>query len=236
MHIYMPYTYYIKWSQTGVWYYGVEYSKTNKIANPKNLWTCYFTSSASVKEYRRLQGDPDIIKITKTFENSEDAIIWENRFLRRVNAKRNPKSLNGHNSDGLTYKNKIVSQSTRQKLSIIRKKNIWWNNGTDSMFRPEPPDDSWIRGRLLSYNPGAMKGAAANKSKKWFTDGSKNIFVNCNEAPEGFVLGRKMGRNKNPDIKRRDRKWWNNGIKESFDIIPPDSSYSLGRIRLISPT
>lgn len=121
MKQYQPYTYYIKWSKTGIWYYGVEYAKVTKIANPKNLWSEYFTSSHAVEEYRKLYGEPDIKKITKVFADEDSAIAWESRFLSRVDAKNNPTSLNGHNSDGLKYKNKIVTEEARYKMSIAGK-------------------------------------------------------------------------------------------------------------------
>jgi hypothetical protein len=236
MNDYQPYSYYIKWTDAGVWYYGIEYSNTTKIANPKNLWSIYFTSSKNVLEYRKRFGEPDIIKVTKLFNNSEESIIWENKFLRKVDAKNNPKSLNGHNSDGLLYKNKIVSEETKLKLSEMRKKNIWWNDGTNNAFCPEAPDNSYAKGRILKNNPGAQKGAAKNKSKKWFNDGSKSIFVEPLNAPSGYSLGRIMGKHKNPDPMKKQRKWWNNKIKEVFDIVPPDNSYELGRIRSVTPT
>jgi len=118
---YIPYTYYIKWTKTGKWYYGVEYGSTTKISNPTNLWTTYFTSSKAVSEYRKIHGEPDIIVISKIFENADDAILHEAKFLKRVNAVSNTNSLNGHNSDGLSYKAKIVSEETRQKISNIHK-------------------------------------------------------------------------------------------------------------------
>lgn len=47
MTIYIPYTYLIGWSKLNWWYYGAEFAKIKKIANPSNLWTTYFTSSKS---------------------------------------------------------------------------------------------------------------------------------------------------------------------------------------------
>ena len=237
MNDYQPYSYYIKWSETGVWYYGIEYSTNkNKIANPKNLWTIYFTSSKNVQEYRKRFGEPDVIKVTRLFGSSEEAIFWENKFLKRVDAKNNTNSLNGHNSDGLPYKNKIVSEETKLKLSEMRKKNIWWNNGIINAFCPEAPDNSYTKGRILKNNFGAQKGADANKNKKWFNNGSESVFIDPKDAPEGFKLGRIMGKHKNPDKNKKERRWWNNGKDQTFNVTPPDSSYILGRIRTVTPS
>lgn len=235
MKTYQPYCYFIKWSTTNVWYYGVEYSSTTKIANPENLWTSYFTSSKNVSEYRKRFGEPDIVKVTRVFKDAQSAIKWENQFLKRTKAKDNPASLNGHNSDGLTYKNKIVSEETKKKLSITRKKNHHWNNGTKNVFAPLPPDDTYVRGRLLPNNPGSILGGLANKNKKWYTNGKISIFVHPTDAPSGYVLGRIIGSHKNPDPNKKNRRWWNNGKEQTFNVVPPDSTYKLGRLRAITP-
>lgn len=92
---YVPYTYLIGWSDADVWYYGSQYSQSKKkIANPKNLWVSYFTSSEEVKSYRKLHGDPDIIKVRQTFETAEEARSWEARFLRKVKAVESDRWLN----------------------------------------------------------------------------------------------------------------------------------------------
>jgi hypothetical protein len=38
MSIYQPYTYLIGWSEHDLWYYGCEYGRWRKTANPENLW------------------------------------------------------------------------------------------------------------------------------------------------------------------------------------------------------
>lgn len=79
-----PYTYRIKWSSTGVSYYGVRYAKN---CNPKEFWITYFTSSQYVADYVKRHGEPDIKEIRKTFNNSTkiiDAQEWEHRVLKRL--------------------------------------------------------------------------------------------------------------------------------------------------------
>lgn len=77
----IPYTYLIGWSKLKVYYYGVKYSKN---ANPETLWINYFTSSKHVANFRKLNGEPDIIKICKTFSISEDAINYESTILNKL--------------------------------------------------------------------------------------------------------------------------------------------------------
>ena len=83
---YIPYTYLIGWSKLNKWYYGVEYGiKKIPCANPKNLWTTYFTSSNIVSHFRKTHGEPDIIQVRKLFskgpleERMEMSINWEKK-------------------------------------------------------------------------------------------------------------------------------------------------------------
>jgi hypothetical protein len=94
-----PYTYLIGWSTHKVYYYG---RRTAKKCDPFEFWKTYFTSSKEVAKYRDLHGEPDIIKIRKTFSSIEACKLWEERFLRKVDARRNPHFLNKVNSDHKT--------------------------------------------------------------------------------------------------------------------------------------
>ena len=79
-----PYTYRIKWSSTGVSYYGVRYATG---CHPNDLWTTYFTSSKHVLNYRESHGEPDIIEIRKVFNGPDkvtQARLFETKVLRRL--------------------------------------------------------------------------------------------------------------------------------------------------------
>ena len=90
-HQRIPYTYLVGWSYLDMWYYGVRYAKN---CHPSDLWTRYFTSSKLVASLRRKYGEPDIIKVRKTFCDPKDAIIWEQKVLRRLNVTKSCKWLN----------------------------------------------------------------------------------------------------------------------------------------------
>lgn len=71
----IPFTYRVKCVNTNEYYYGVKYAKNCK---PSDLWSSYFTSSNKVKELILIHGkDNFIVEIRKVFDNSEDAIKWE---------------------------------------------------------------------------------------------------------------------------------------------------------------
>ena len=91
MKIHTPFTYLIGWSKLNKWYYGVRFSKK---CHPNDLWANYFTSSKHVKEFRKQNGEPDIIQIRKIFLNSDAAILWEHKVLKRLHIRNNDKWLN----------------------------------------------------------------------------------------------------------------------------------------------
>ena len=91
---YKPYCYLLGWSKLDKWYYGSEYGHRTKIANPLNLWHTYFTSSKYVKEFVKIHGNPDIIKIRKICSTDVETIHWEYRVLRKLKVKNNARWLN----------------------------------------------------------------------------------------------------------------------------------------------
>ena len=94
-NIQKPYTYFLKWKKENKWYYGVRYAKN---CNTNDLWTTYFTSSKHVKEFVKIYGDPDIIKISKVFNTITEARIWENKILNKLNVLNRKDSLNKTNN------------------------------------------------------------------------------------------------------------------------------------------
>lgn len=145
---YIPYTYLIGWSIHNKWYYGSETSSGRKIANPKNLWTIYFTSSKHVKKFRETYGEPDIIQIRKIFKDRKTTLLWEENVLRKMNVVQQdiwlnkcdmsapyPPKLNAllaskkaiEKIKGKTYE-EIYGIEKAKKLKLIRKdqmENMW---------------------------------------------------------------------------------------------------------------
>lgn len=92
---YIPYCYLIGWSKLDTWYYGVEYANNSqRIANPSNLWTTYFTSSKHVRTFIEEHGEPDVVQVRKLFSTREKAQLWECTVLRRLKVREKTNWLN----------------------------------------------------------------------------------------------------------------------------------------------
>lgn len=90
----LPFTYLIGWKEQDRWCYGVRYARG---CHPNDLWTKYFTSSKSVKEYRETYGEPDVVEVRQTFNDSLQAREWEEKVLRRLGAVKSERWLNRQN-------------------------------------------------------------------------------------------------------------------------------------------
>jgi hypothetical protein len=92
---YIPYCYLIGWSKLDTWYYGVEYANNKqRVANPSNLWTTYFTSSRHVKTFIEEHGEPDVVQVRKIFSTREKAQLWECAVLRKLKVREKTNWLN----------------------------------------------------------------------------------------------------------------------------------------------
>lgn len=201
-----PYTYLLRWSKTGRYYYGSQYGVH---AHPKNLWKKYFTSSRFVAEYRKIYGDPDIIKIRKTFANKKDCLVWENKVLRRI--IKDPKCLNissnfGVHATCLSGFTTVIDQ-TGKTLSVsidhpdyingtlkhIRTgKTAVLNPITNETFSVSTNDPRFLSGELISVNKG--KPTPDQTGKKWVNNGSHNKYITHDEIEyfldSGYMLGK----------------------------------------------
>ena len=99
---YVPFVYLLRFKPTGQLYIGSRTAqKENPPAHPDQLWRSYFTSSDKVKEKIEEFGkDAFEYEVRKTFTTREETLLHEHRFLKKVNAKKNPKFLNKSNGNG----------------------------------------------------------------------------------------------------------------------------------------
>jgi endogenous inhibitor of DNA gyrase (YacG/DUF329 family) len=108
----LPYCYFIGWSKEGKYYYGVKYGRD---ANPSTFWSKYFTSSKYVKLMRERHGEPDVIKVRKTFKSAEEAVCWEEKVIRRMNLANRDEWLNRNNTSTSTKGIVNVPKTQAQK-------------------------------------------------------------------------------------------------------------------------
>lgn len=95
------YTYLIGWTAHDKWYYG--YRGANKSSPEEDLWVRYFTSSKYVEEFRKLHGEPDVVKVHRIFESCEEARLHEHRVLSKLKAVGSVRWLNRTNGGGRDF-------------------------------------------------------------------------------------------------------------------------------------
>ena len=86
-----PYTYLIRWTKLNISYYGVRYAQD---CDPSDLWNPYKTSSTHVAEFIAEHGEPDVVRVRKTFIEVPVAQNWEHRVLKRIKAVSSDRRLN----------------------------------------------------------------------------------------------------------------------------------------------
>lgn len=138
MNIYTPYTYLIGWAEMNQFYYGVRWA--NKCAPEDDLWVHYFTSSTSVKEFRKTHGEPDIVKVDRTFDNKNDAIAYEFAYLMENNTIKSDNWLNKsafpvrdntgrkrpeHSKKMSGENNPMKRKEVREKMSKLQKNRVF---------------------------------------------------------------------------------------------------------------
>ncbi len=122
--VYTPYCYLIGWSKQNKYYYGARWAKESKClyesgCHPDDFWVTYHTTSNFVTEMVEKYGDPDVIKIRKTFTTAAEAIKYEKKVLKRLKAVEKPLWLNQNGSTGRGVI--IHSELTRARMSEARK-------------------------------------------------------------------------------------------------------------------
>ena len=119
MDIYPSYTYHISWTEQNKHYYGVRVA--NQCSPEKDLWTEYHTSSKIVKSFREEYGEPDIIRIDKTFDTRESATEYEIQFLTENECVMSSKWLNMAAWPLIDNRGKPLSEEHKRKLSESKK-------------------------------------------------------------------------------------------------------------------
>lgn len=125
-----PYTYLIGWPEHDFFYYGVRYKKG---CCSLDLFTTYFTSSRLVHECIIKYGMPPIQQIRKEFNFPKQAMVWEQKVLRRIKVLYNNKWLNRNISGAVEFDDKI-----RALMSAAKKGKIWvYKDNIKTLIRKE---------------------------------------------------------------------------------------------------
>jgi len=162
---------------------GVRFARN---CHPDDLWTTYFTSSKYVKKFREEYGEPDVIEVRQTFNDSLQAREWEEKVIDRMGAVIDEKWLNKHNRGKfyLKYHSKetkektkaalmghLVSEETRTKISVALKGRIGSRQGSKCSEETKE--------KLRHYNLGKTLSEETKKkmaeSKKGKTHSKKRI-------------------------------------------------------------
>lgn len=166
----VPYTYLIGWSNLNKFYYG---RRTAKKCHPEEFWKTYFTSSLYVKNFIKENGEPDIIQIRQTFQDTLKCEIWEHRFLTKIKAATNPKFINQHNGGSFF--------STTNKVAVIDKKG--------NKFLVETTDNRFLNGELIALSKGRKASPESNAKK---ANGKGKIAVRNTKTQECFLMDKEI--------------------------------------------
>ena len=165
----MAYTYLIGWKKYNKYYYGVRFSKKS---DPSELWISYFTSSKHVKDFYSLHGEPDLIEIRKTFDDSDKAILWESKVLKKMKVLHDDKWLN-QNIAGAINK-EYCALGGKYHIGLKKPKQSLNMSGINNpMYGKKRPDNA-IRNKKI---------AKSNIGKIWFNDGIRNKRCFETDAP-----------------------------------------------------
>tara|TARA_B110000977_G_scaffold28086_1_gene35842 strand:+ start:541 stop:1176 length:636 start_codon:yes stop_codon:yes gene_type:complete len=204
----MPFTYLITHIQTGMRYYG---SKSSKGCSPEDLGKSYFSSSKRIK---RIILDEGVLafkfEVRKTFGSMEEAVRWEARFLRRIQASKSKDWFNMHNGDG-NFVNKGGYRLTETTKSRMRKpKSESHREKLKIHLDNKRVIPEWTDIRKSSQSK-FMVGNQINKGREPYNKGKEfpGTGVSNNQSAKGFF-------------------WWNNGAERIRSKIQPEG-YVRGR-------
>lgn len=153
----IPYTYRIKWSSTGMSYYGVRYAKDCK---PDDLWVTYFTSSEYVRDYIKEHGEPDIKEIRKTFPSGDShaAMEWEHNVLKKINAVNRTDYLNESYSKGIPP---MLGDKNPMNLPGVREKH------KAAVSTPERREKASATAKEVWQRPGHREVQTVARKQAW---------------------------------------------------------------------
>lgn len=217
-----PYTYLIGWTEFNMWYYGVQYGKN---ANPDNLWKTYFTSSRHVRSFVENHGNPDVIKVRKTFNSAKSAKLWEDKVLLSIPKETRHLWLNKRFG---TFVGSVMDDTTILKISkaFLGSAPARVYSTGEFIGNINRDDVRWKSGEIVGINNGLViannsNGVSIMISKEEFDSGQYVGVVtgkHKNMAPAKDINGNKLG-----FISKNDPRW------ESGEIVGANKGSKCGQ-------
>jgi hypothetical protein len=183
-----PYTYVVGWSKHNKYYYGCRHAK---VADPTDLWVSYFTSSNYVAVLRDMYGEPDVVRIHKTFETPRECVNYERRIIRKLINRPHFINMNvaGSIVGGNPYPRTEIQKQSAKKLMTTLSKGVWYTNGIQ-MKRCKIAPLGWIRGYPQWYKDKIASTLSEHYiNKEWFNNGTQRRKYNPCQVPGGWTKG-----------------------------------------------
>ena len=200
----VPYTYFLYHNPTGFKYYGVKFSKR---ANPELFWVPggYYSSSVKVKELIEQYGaDSFRAEVRKKFTCVEDAVQYEYRFLRKVNAVSKNDWLN---QCAISDKFYCIMSEEARKVSSERMKKQMKN------FKPSAESNQ--------RRSNTLKGkVVTEETRKKMSEVQKNRSAEQEQARRDKIRKHATGRGHSDEVKQAlssivsQTRWVNNGTEQ----------------------
>ena len=171
-------------------------------------------------------------EIIKECNTKEEMRYWGSYYSELWNIVESEKWANlrpetGDGGDTSKTKNYLKWKPNLAEENKLRR---WWNNSSEQVFSENPPDESFVAGRLSFNNTGARIGANKQKGKIWVNNGTHEMMIH-GIIPDGYNKGRlesvKKGK---PNFRAIGTKWWNNGTKSIMTKECPGPKWTKGRL------
>jgi hypothetical protein len=218
----MPYTYHLFHSPTNKHYYGVRYAAN---ADPSELGLSYFSSSKEVHELIAKYGKSSFTyTVRKIFEDPKDAILWESKFLHRIDAKNNPNWINRHNGDGEFSSYGEMPNHQRRKISNAKKgqqsRGIGWSHSKETVEKIRQGNLGKHSGEISAlHRQNISEGMKQSLAKLSPTEKRERMKASCC-SPESYTKERSQkisdaltGKPKTDEHKRKLSKQHTDRIK-----------------------
>jgi hypothetical protein len=204
-----PYTYFVLHIPTGLKYYGSKYGKGS---NPETFWKPggYFTSSEKVKNLLNEYGAESFkAEVRKVFTTPDQALNYEYRFLKKVDALNSIEWLN-ENLGGEKFRN--VGPASEKALESQRKKK-------------QSPEGNAKRSASLTGR------VISETTRKRMSLAQLNRPKDEEESRRDKIRKKATGRNHNTETKSKlsnivsQTRWINNGIEQKKVSVNELSGY-----------